>query len=139
MLTGTAFAAFVAMTAPQSAMAEECVMEDSGAATQSTQGATSNGATATACGTEASANSPNSTAVGYQAKANLTSAVVPTGFTDGAVAFGARAVAVGFDTIALGNDARVGTVDGTAGGNTTYGFADFSTAVGADSRVSGIM
>lgn len=35
MLTGTAFAAFVAMTAPQSAMAEECVMEDSGSATQS--------------------------------------------------------------------------------------------------------
>lgn len=117
-------------------MAEECVMEDAGSATVSTQGATSADATATACGTEANAGSSYSGAVGYQAQADLTEATVESGFTDGALAFGARAVAVGFNTIALGNDARVGSVTSSNESTTTYGFADYSTAVGADSRVS---
>ena len=95
MLAGTAIAAFTVLALPQNAMAEECVMEDAGTSTQSTQGAASINATATACGTEALAANSNSTAVGYQAKAALQSATVPSGFTDGAVAFGARAVSVG--------------------------------------------
>ena len=139
VLSGCAMAVIAFASTSNAALAEECVMEDAGTSTTSTQGATSGDATDTACGTDAAAANGYATALGYGSVANVDSGSISADYVDGATALGAQAVAVGYDTIAVGNDARVGSFVSNDGETITYDYADFGTAVGADSRVSGIM
>ncbi|TCJ32185.1 hypothetical protein E0504_44430 [Parafrankia sp. BMG5.11] len=121
MLAASAIGAAMYLSSP--VQARECLLDTNNDGT-ATAGVDSDGG--------AASTNTQDTACGVAAVATSTGSTVDTQDTDGATAFGALSLAVGLDTVAVGNDAIAGVV---SAGNVTA--ADRATALGASSLSSG--